>query len=92
LQAVELHQLKRHAGGRGGHPVGQDLDHRFALAALQLGIHVGHPALEHRLAGVLVHRRGPAAGGFVVVLGLGDRARHQVAAVREHVVHAHAKP
>src|ERR1019366_4827007 len=50
------------------HPVGQDLDHRLPRPALQLRVHVHHPALKHSLAGVLVHRRGPAAGVLVVVL------------------------
>jgi hypothetical protein len=72
LQALELHQLERRAGGRGSHPVGQDLDHRLTGAAFQLGVHVGHAALEHRLAGVLVHRRGPAAGVLVVGDRFGD--------------------
>ena len=33
-----------------------------------------------------------AEGGGQAGGGLGDRARHQVAAVREDIVHAHAKP
>ena len=70
LEAVELHQLERCPGGRGGLAVGEDFDHRLPLAAFQLGIHVRHPALEHRLAGLLVRDVEHGFEGLVERLGV----------------------